>query len=1306
MQTPIDTSILDKIIVGRVMPTIYAFQTNTFPNYVKIGDTYRPVKARLGEWSNIYKDLELLCTRPAVLESGRYFRDYSIHEFLIRVKHIQRLREEQAQGKHYSREFFENVKETDIDEAIDDIKESEKIGDRTYKLYSEDKRPAIVDYQRDSTPIKLRDIQQETVDNFIKAYKNNQTNLLMYAVMRFGKSITAMSCAVAMDAKLVVVVCGKVDVEDEWRKTVKKTANFEGFDFVNSTDLKNGFSIKDHLQKEEKLVVFLSLQDIQGDNVKEKHKELFDLDIDLVIVDETHFGARADKYGEILKQSQLNKKEIKQETEDLDSNDGQEANIKAFKYKVLLHLSGTPYRILMSNNEFKPEDIIAFYQFTDIIKAQKEWDEKFLGNDGVQEWENPYYGFPQMIRFAFNPNKSAQDLLNGLKSKGITYAFAELFKPKSITKDRNGLYKKFKHEKEILELFELIDGGNNRTEKGFLSFLNYEPIKNGNMCRHIVVVLPFKASCDALEELFRKYADTLPNISQYNIINIAGLDSQNLYPNTSDVKRRIKELENQGVKTITLTVNRMLTGTTVEQWDTMIYLKDTLSPQDYDQAIFRIQNQYIQQYIEENNEGEKDIIKRNMKPQTLLVDFLPDRMMQLQELKSKYYNVNTIANGNDLLEERIKYELEISPIITANENKLVQVEAKDIMELVRNYSHSKSILDEALSIPFDSALLLDPDIMAEINKMDAIDNPKGLNFRPYDNEDDDHESNLEIDDEKKNKVDNSGDKINKNNEKVSENKEEKLDKKLAAYYSLLLFFSFLTSSRVRNLRDIIHSIEENKDDSRIAKNIGLRLKIIQLLLTKGDAFIRSDLEYAIDHINSLMLDDSMTPLERVSIAVNKFNRISDSEVITPQSVSDEIVNIIPQDKIDKDSVFLDIASKQGEMAIALIKKYGERIDLCKIYAIPTSRLSYELTRKVYSVLGLPVKNVLSGIYSSDFIGDKNSENFKRIKNLQPTIIMGGPPFNSNDGGGRSGDSASALYHDYIIRAMEIEPEIISMFAKAVWYSGGKGTGLKEFRSKFIESKNISTLSDYPDASKLGFPSTLRGGICLFTWDKHHEGETKVINHINQLTTETTRYLKHKDLNIFIRFNDGLGILDKVLEKGIDFYGNIVSSRNPFGLADNIMKSNRPTKVRKIKMYDVKKKVYYVSPNDISKGKELIDEWKVLVAKASPGGDELPHKIISEPLISEPHSIGSGGLLLVSTVKNKKEAENLITYMKTKFFRFMMILAKNAHNLTKDVYRFVPKVDLTRKWDDKSLYQYFGISKEEQAYISKIIKEWQ
>ena len=160
------------------------------------------------------------------------------------------------------------------------------------------------------------------------------------------------------------------------------------------------------------------------------------------------------------------------------------------------------------------------------------------------------------------------------------------------------------------------------------------------------MVLPYRASCDAMEELIRRNSANLKNLKDYEIINISGVDNPNRYSNNDLVKARIKECEEDGKKTLTLTVNHMLTGTPVPEWDTMTYLKDTASPQEYDQAIFRLQSKYVKEFgTDDNNNGENsksendkesgEIIKCNMKPQTLLVDFDPERMYVMEEQRAR-----------------------------------------------------------------------------------------------------------------------------------------------------------------------------------------------------------------------------------------------------------------------------------------------------------------------------------------------------------------------------------------------------------------------------------------------------------------------------------------------------------------------------------------------------------------------------------------------------------------------------------------------------------------------------------------------
>ena len=108
--------------------------------------------------------------------------------------------------------------------------------------------PETFTYARTET-YKPRPNQQETIDRFNQARAKGRTNLLMYAVMRFGKSFTSMCCAVEMKARIVVIVSAKADVKNEWKKTVESHIKFENYTFIDSNDLHNENAIKEILQQ-------------------------------------------------------------------------------------------------------------------------------------------------------------------------------------------------------------------------------------------------------------------------------------------------------------------------------------------------------------------------------------------------------------------------------------------------------------------------------------------------------------------------------------------------------------------------------------------------------------------------------------------------------------------------------------------------------------------------------------------------------------------------------------------------------------------------------------------------------------------------------------------------------------------------------------------------------------------------------------------------------------------------------------------------------------------------------------------------
>ena len=1348
-----DTTILDQIIIGRVEPHIYSFTTNTVPNYLKVGDTYRPVSVRLKEWKEYYPDLEKQFEGEAKVDDV-YFRDYAVHKFLELERKLERLPYSQSLT-YYSKEFFKGATTQDVKDAIFDIQQDYHEKTQKYQFYSsEDLKPQTTVYPRVEN-YDLRPNQRETVKAFKNAILNGHKNLLMYAVMRFGKSFTAMYCALEMGAKLVVVVSAKADIANEWKKTVESHVKFVDYEFINADNLKlDNNLISSKLNSGKKLVVFLTLQDLSGEKIKEKHKELFKLNIDLLLVDETHFGARADKYGEVLnKNNTINDKAQEKEKDVIDYEDAVEI-IKTFKRNVTIHLSGTPYRILMGS-EFKKEDIIAFYQFNDIVDAQQAWDKEHLCDDDYKEWDNPYYGFPQMIRFAFNPNESSRKCLQSLKQAGVAYDFSVLFKPQALKKNDQGLHKKFVYEKEVLDLLSVIDG--TKSDEQLLGFLDYDKLKDGKMCRHIVIVLPYCASCDALEELIKNNREQFKNLKEYEIVNISGLDSLKEYKKPTDIKNTISRFEKENKKTITLTVNRMLTGSTVPEWDTMIFLKDTASPQEYDQAIFRLQNQYIKT-IKDENTG--DIIKLNMKPQTLLVDLDLNRMFVMQEKKSKIYNVNIDLGGNSKLLDRLERELEISPIIVINKDKVERVTATDILEEISNYKKDKGIMEEALEIPVDLSVLDITEIRNAINAENEIGSKSGLsvpaqksgNGGDSDGDDEGQNLNVPLPENQDNK---SSIEQNISYQTIDEIRQHEISmtKKIQSHYIRILLFAYLTDDKVISLSDIIEKMDTG-NNATLAGNLGLSKRVLSLLNDNINKYVLSDLDYKIQDINNLSLATDMAPAEKAEMAIKRFGKLGDAVVFTPSNICDDMVNLLPDDFIkslpEKGGKILDIAAVAGEFAVALHKKMtnlglSQNFISNAIYSITKSPICYELTKKLYNMLGLNVSNIAKQFFATDMITDvKNAKgeiDYDKIKMLLTQnkpfdeikltdkvfegeykvkfdAVVGNPPYHEMDGG--HGSSSQPIYNMFVEVSQLLKPSYLSMIMPSRWMTGGKG--LDAFRAKMINDKNLRVLHDYVNAHACFSSVQIEGGICYFLWDKFNEGKCKLYSHLTNGTVSYSEiYLNELNTDVLIRDQRIISILKKVQQCNQKTLDSLVFPRNPFGIYDipntAFSQNSNETKYTILGRFNNKRAVKCLNNSFvITKNLSLVGKWKVFVSKADGAagqiGNPIPARIIGKAEIGFPNMICTETFLAIGPFDDEVTAKNVCTYMKSKFFRFIVGIRKNK-NMTRDTYAFVPIQNFTENKDidwsksvaeiDQQLYKKYNFSDEEIAFIESMIK---
>ena len=1336
----IDTTFLDSIIVGRVEPHIYAFTTNTIPNYLKVGDTYRPVALRLQEWQTYFPELQKQFEGSARINDEIYFRDFAVHHYLENAKGRVRLQPDDISADlYYSREFFKEATAEDVKEAIDDINlDYTNSGSRKYQFYNaQDSLPALDEYPRTET-FELRSIQQDTVDKFSEVRTQGRNNLLMYAVMRFGKSFTAMCCAVEMNAKLVVVVSAKANVKEEWKKTVQSHIKFEGYVFVSSKDLAtDAHKITNLLAENKKCVVFLTLQDLQGDVIKDKHEEVFGSKIDLLLVDETHFGARAEEYGKVLKGTKH-----KYDTDDFEKTDDADEITKELKADVTIHLSGTPYRILMGS-EFQKEDIIAFYQFSDIVDEQKKWDDinrKKSEAETEDDWCNPYYGFPEMIRFAFNPNESSRQRLANLKENGVTYAFSALFEPQAIKKQSDGTHKKFKYEQEIFDLLQVIDGS--KDDEELLGFLNYDKIKDGKMCRHIVIVLPYCAACDALETLIKDHAKKFKNLSEYEIINISGVDQPQKYRTPESIKSAIKDCEASGKKTITLTVNRMLTGSTVPEWDTMLYLKDTASPQEYDQAIFRLQNQYIKVFKDEDGNE----IKFNMKPQTLLVDFMPDRMFRMQEQKSQIYNANTDEFGNAHLKDRLIKELSISPIIALNKDKLVQVNAGDILNAVSEYSQSRGVADEVVDIPVDLSLLDIEEVRRVIEKENKLGSKEGLSIQAHQGDGEGDE--IDTPENTSTAATDEG----SEDDSHSESAESQTDdteiriKQFRTFYSRILFFAFLTKSNVASLNDIVSCMNE-ADNDRIISNLGIDNAALVAIQNMDWNALRT-FDYKIQNINTLSRDYTAEPLKRCEVAIKKFGKLSEAEIVTPAHICSEMVNLIPDNEwkriIDNGDKILDIASKVGEFAVAICNKLeslGYQSDQFKnsILAIPTSTVAYEFTRRIYEELGLDLSCLASNFTTYDLLDVKNDSgqiDYPRICSilkqnkpfnsitLDDTVhegeekvnietVIGNPPYQLKSNDERSTSRDKPIYNYFVELSKCLESSYNALIIPARWMASG--LGLNDFRESMLNDNNIRTLVDYPVSHEV-FPNVeIKGGVCYFLRNNTESGLCNVVNvRGNKVSEAISRNLNEYD--IFVRNSDALSILEKVVSTQEDSITNILSVDKEFGWTSNFSGFHDKRAKGDVPLHynrSGRRLTGYIQRNKITKSVHLIDRWKVMIPQAgSDGGQRIPDSVLGTTFITSSPSVCTQTYLFLY-FDSEEEAVNANKYVKSLFFRFLVSLRKITQHATKSTYTWVPMQDFTSASDidwsvsiseiDQQLYKKYGLSTDEINFIETAIK---
>lgn len=320
--------------------------------------------------------------------------------------------------------------------------------------------------------------------------------------------------------------------------------------------------------------------------------------------------------------------------------------------------------------------------------------------------------------------------------------------------------------------------------------------------------------------------------------------------------------------------------------------------------------------------------------------------------------------------------------------------------------------------------------------------------------------------------------------------------------------------------------------------------------------------------------------------------------------------------------------------------------------------------------------------------------------MQFDVIVGNPPYQLNDGG--FGASAMPIYNRFVEQAKALEPRFLTMVIPSRWFGGGKG--LNDFRGMMLADDRIRRLVDY-ESAKDAFPGVdLAGGVCYFLWNRDSRGACEVENIAgNMVPVVSSRRLN--EFPTFVRHSAAVPIIRKVLAKKETRMSERVSSRKPFGLPTNA----RPEKLGDLILRWEKGEGPYPR-NKIEIGLETIDKWKVITSyvgydhAGNPGKDGR-RRVFSKIDTLPPSSICTETYLVVSAYQSEREAANLITYMKTRFFRFLVAQFMYSHHLTKSAYEFVPVLDMNLVWTDTELAKRYDLTEGEVAFIASKIRPY-
>lgn len=360
-------------------------------------------------------------------------------------------------------------------------------------------------------------------------------------------------------------------------------------------------------------------------------------------------------------------------------------------------------------------------------------------------------------------------------------------------------------------------------------------------------------------------------------------------------------------------------------------------------------------------------------------------------------------------------------------------------------------------------------------------------------------------------------------------------------------------------------------------------------------------------------------------------------------------------------------------------------------------------------------------YAYSFIHKNLNEISENIP-VKFDVIIGNPPYQlgvGNDGGNSS--KAKSIYHLFIETGIKLDPTYLCMITPSRWMTKSTEGISNDWIDKIISSNKFKVIHDFETANEC-FPGVpIEGGVNYFLWDKHHSGKCNyyyhtsdgnIIHRFDYLSTSNSGIVI-RDPRVFNIINNIENIEGSYFENDSTNFSSLVSPKDFFTNKKNLTSkwnefSKEKTEDKNIKYY-LNKSVFsegvgWISEDQIPKNLHSKELHKVYI----PAANGSKSTVLGKPFYGEPNSVCSQTYLVIGYDPkyhnlSKIECENIISYIQTKFFRYLVSIKKKTQNGPRGVYQFVPIQDFSKSWTDKELYEKYNLNQEEIDFIESMIR---